>query len=568
MQGIGVSPGISIGKAYVLRQRKEVASGVVLSDDAAVLQEITQYREAVKLSVEEVQELFDKVVEEERDILEVQLELLQDPQLESDVLARISSDKMTARDAVLVVIGLAIQLFEQMEDEYLKARAADVQDAGNRIVRHLSGSADAHISSAGSTAGAGSTASTGIPRSRPGADEPLIIIAEDLSPSDTIGMDRNKVLGFATQSGGKTSHVAIVARLRGLPAVVGCGGELDGIVDGDLVVLDGSHGLVLVNPTAAIVEEYRKKQEIFRQEIQRLEALKDQPAVTTDGVRIELLANIATAEDMDRALAFGAEGVGLLRTEMLFMERDSFPTEDEQVRYYKTILLRAGNRMVTIRTLDIGGDKPLPYFELPEEDNPFLGYRAIRICLDRKDIFLTQLRAILRASVFGNCRIMLPMISGVQEVRQARSCLEEAKEELLRSGVSFDTTIKMGIMIEVPSAAVIADLLAKEADFFSIGTNDLCQYVLAADRMNKQIKDLYDPYHPAVLRLIRYVIEQGHLQGIPVGMCGELAGDPQATSLLLGMGLREFSMNAPAIPAIKDILLRSSETAARKNFQL
>jgi len=555
MQGIGVSPGISIGKAYVLRQRKEVASGVVLSDDAAVLQEIAQYREAVKLSVEEVQELFDKVVEEERDILEVQLELLQDPQLESDVLARISSDKMTARDAVLVVVGLAIQLFEQMEDEYLKARAADVQDAGNRIVRHLSGSANALISSAGSTAGAGD-------------EEPLIIIAEDLSPSDTIGMDRNKVLGFATQSGGKTSHVAIVARLRGLPAVVGCGGELDGIVDGDLVVLDGSHGLVFVNPTAAIVEEYRKKQEIFRQEIQRLEALKDQPAVTTDGVRIELLANIATAEDMDRALAFGAEGVGLLRTEMLFMERDSFPTEDEQVRYYKTILLRAGNRMVTIRTLDIGGDKPLPYFELPEEDNPFLGYRAIRICLDRKDIFLTQLRAILRASVFGNCRIMLPMISGVQEVRQARSCLEEAKEELLRSGVSFDTTIKMGIMIEVPSAAVIADLLAKEADFFSIGTNDLCQYVLAADRMNKQIKDLYDPFHPAVLRLIRYVIEQGHLQGIPVGMCGELAGDPQATSLLLGMGLREFSMNAPAIPAIKDILLRSSETAARKNFQL
>ena len=557
MQGIGVSPGISIGKAYVLRQRKEVASGVVLSDEAAVLQEIGRYREAVKLSVDEVQELFVKIVGEERDILEVQLELLQDPQLENDVMARISGDKMTARDAVLIVIGLAVQVFEQMEDEYLKARAADVQDAGNRIVRHLSGSA-----------GARSPTATGVLRSGPGDDEPLIIIAEDLSPSDTIGMDRSKVYGFATQSGGKTSHVAIVARLRGLPAVVGCGGELDGIVDGDLVVLDGSHGLVLVNPTAAIVEEYRKKREIFMQEVQRLEALKDRPAVTIDGVRIELLANIATADDMEQALAFGAEGVGLLRTEMLFMERDSFPTEDEQVRYYKTILLRADNRMVTIRTLDIGGDKPLPYFKLPEEDNPFLGYRAIRICLDRKDIFLTQLRAILRASVFGKCRIMLPMISGVQEVRQARGILEEAKEELLRSGIAFDTAIKMGIMIEVPSAAVIADLLAKEADFFSIGTNDLCQYVLAADRMNKQIKDLYDPYHPAVLRLIRYVIEQGHLQGIPVGMCGELAGDPQATSLLLGMGLREFSMNAPAIPAIKDILLRSSETAARKNFQL
>ncbi|HEY4289100.1 MAG TPA: phosphoenolpyruvate--protein phosphotransferase [Puia sp.] len=555
MQGIGVSPGISIGKAYVLRQRKEAASGTVLSDEAAVLQEIGRYREAVRSSVEEVQELFENVAGEERDILEVQLELLQDPQMESDVLARISSDKMTARDAVLMVIGLAVQVFEQMEDEYLKARAADVQDAGSRMVRNLSGIA-------------ASTTGTGIPRSGSGDDEGLIIIAEDLSPSDTIGMHRSKVHGFATQSGGKTSHVAIVARLRGLPAVVGCGGELGRIVDGDLIVLDGSHGLVLVNPAAAIIEEYRKKREILIQEVRRLAALKDQPAVTTDGVRIELLANIATAEDMDQALALGAEGVGLLRTELLFMDRDSFPTEDEQVRYYKTILLRAGNRMVTIRTLDIGGDKPLPYLELPEEDNPFLGYRAIRICLDRKDIFLTQLRAILRASAFGKCRIMLPMISGVQEVRQARVVLEEAKEELLGSGITFDTSIKMGIMIEVPSAAVIADLLAREADFFSIGTNDLCQYVLAADRMNKQIKDLYDPYHPAVLRLIRYVIEQGHLQGIPVGMCGELAGDPQATSLLLGMGLKEFSMSAPSIPAIKDILIRSSETAARKNFQL
>ncbi|HTI94577.1 MAG TPA: phosphoenolpyruvate--protein phosphotransferase [Puia sp.] len=555
MKGIGVSPGISIGKAYVLRQRKEVASGVVLTDESAVLQEIGRYGEAVKLSVKEVQELFEKVVKEERDILEVQLELLQDPQLETDVRTRISSDKMTARDAVLMVIGLAVQVFEQMEDEYLKARAADVRDAGNRIVRNLSDGTGRNLSGS-----AGSLISN--------SGEGLIIIAEDLSPSETIGMDRSKVVGFATQSGGKTSHVAIVARLRGLPAVVGCGGELDGIVDGDRVVLDGNQGLVLVNPDASIVDEYRKKREIFIQEVRRLETLKDQPAVTTDGVKIELLANIATAEDMEQALAFGAEGVGLFRTELLFMERDSFPTEDEQVEYYKTILLQAGNRIVTIRTLDIGGDKPLPYLELPEEDNPFLGYRAIRICLDRKDIFLTQLKAILRASVFGKCRIMLPMISGVREVQQARAILEEAKEELFRSGIAFDTSIKMGIMIEVPSAAVIADLLAKEVDFFSIGTNDLCQYVLAADRMNKQIKDLYDPYHPAVLRLIRFVIEQGHLQGIPVGMCGELAGDPQATSLLLGMGLTEFSMNAPAIPTIKDILIQSSEAAARKNFQL
>ncbi|SRR5260221_3559889 len=550
MQGIGVSPGISIGKAYVLHQRKEVASGILLPDEAAVLREVGRYREAVKRSVEEIQDLFARAPEEEKDILEVQLELLQDLQMETDVLKKIEDDKMTARDAVLLVTELAVLVFEQMEDEYLKARGADVQDAGYRIIKNLSG--------AGNLSGAAEAG--------PGMGKGLIIIAEDLSPSDTIGMDRSKVHGFATQSGGRTSHVAIVARLRGLPAVVGCGEVLAGIVDGDLVILDGSEGLVLVNPTAAVVAEYRRKRETFIAEARRLEALKDRPALTTDGVRVELLANIATAEDMEQALAFGAEGVGLLRTELLFMERNSFPTEDEQVEYYKTILLRAGSRMVTIRTLDIGGDKPLPYFGLPKEDNPFLGYRAIRICLDRKDIFLTQLRAILRASVFGKCRILLPMISSVQEVRQARVILEEAKEELIRSGASFDAAVALGIMIEVPSAAVIADLLAKEVDFFSIGTNDLCQYVLAVDRMNQQIKDLYDPYHPAVLRLIQYVIEQGHLRGIPVGMCGELAGDPQATSLLLGMGLREFSMNAPSIPAVKDIIIRSSAAAARKNF--
>lgn len=546
MQGIGVSPGISIGRAYVLRRHKEVASGRLLPDEAAVLQEVERYREAVKRSVEEIQSLFAQASEEENAILEVQLELLQDPQMEMDVLARINGDKMTARDAVIRVTELAVSVFEQMEDEYLKARGADVKDAGYRIVKNLSGRAEV-----GDEMGEG-----------------MIVIAEDLSPSDTIGMDRSKVHGFATQSGGRTSHAAIVARLRGLPAVVGCGEVLAGIVDGDLVILDGSEGLVLVNPTVAVVAEYRTKRELFIEEARRLETLKDQPALTTDGVRIQLLANIATAADMEQALTFGAEGVGLLRTELLFMERDSFPTEDEQVEYYKTILLRAGSRMVTIRTLDIGGDKPLPYFELPKEENPFLGYRAIRICLDRKDIFLTQLRAILRASVFGKCRIMLPMISSVQEVRQARVVLEEAKEELTRSGVAFETAIALGIMIEVPSAAVIADLLAKEVDFFSIGTNDLCQYMLAVDRMNQQIKDLYDPYHPAVLRLIRYVIEQGHLRGIPVGMCGELAGDPRATTLLLAMGLREFSMSAPAIPAIKDILLRSNAEAARKNFQL
>jgi len=546
MQGIGVSPGISIGKAYVLRQQKEMVSGIVLADETALQLEITAYREAVQLSVTDIQRLFAQASEIERAILDVQLELLQDPQLESDVLERIREDRMTARDAVLLVTERAVQVFAQMNDEYLSARGADVQDAGNRIVKNLS------RSNAGS----------------PELGEGLILIAKDLSPSDTIGMDRSKVFGFVTQTGGRTSHAAIVARLRGLPAVVGCGEALHAIADGDLVIVDGAEGLVLVNPDAAVVADYRKKQELFMIEARRLESLRDLPAITIDGVKIQLLANIATAEDLDQALNLGAEGVGLLRTELLFMERDYFPTEEEQFDFYKTILLRAGDKPVTIRTLDIGGDKHLPYFGLPKEENPFLGYRAIRISLDRTAIFRTQLRAILRAGVFGNCRILLPMISSVKEVQQAKEIIGETKKELAAEAVDFDPAVATGIMIEVPSAAITADLLAKEVDFFSIGTNDLCQYTLAVDRMNEQIKDLYDPYHPAVLRLIQFVIEQGHLQGIPVGMCGELAGDPQATSLLLGMGLKEFSMAGPAIPAIKDNLIRSSVEKARKNFRL
>jgi phosphotransferase system enzyme I (PtsI) len=551
MQGIGVSPGISIGRAFVLRRRKEVATGIVLADEAAVQREVDRYREAVQVSVGEIRQLFSVASEEEKSILEVQQELLQDPQMESDVLERVRREKMTARDAVLVVTELAVRVFTEMDDEYLRARGADVQDAGNRIARNLSEAVASPEADA-----------------RAGMGEEMIVIAQDLSPSDTIGMDRGKVAGFATQAGGRTSHTAIIARLRGLPAVVGCGAVLEGITDGDLVILDGGEGLVLVNPGIAVVEDYRIKRERFIEEVRQLEALDDQPAVTKDGIRIELFANIGTLEDMEQALALGAEGVGLLRTEMLFMERESFPTEEEQFNFYKAIVLRAEGREVTIRTVDIGGDKPLPYLGLPKEENPFLGYRGIRVCLDRKEFFLTQLRAILRASAFGNCRILLPMISSVNEVREAKSILREAKEHLNSYGVAFDADIPLGIMIETPSAALTADLLAKEADFFSIGTNDLCQYVLAVDRMNERLKQLYDPFHPAVLRLIRYVIEQGQLRDIPVGMCGEMAGDPEAVQVLLGMGLREFSMAATAIPVIKDILLQSSEEEARKNLRL
>ncbi len=397
----------------------------------------------------------------------------------------------------------------------------------------------------------------------PGDGADLILVAGDLAPSDLVSMNNSRVTGFVTRAGGKTSHVAIVARLRSVPAVVGCGEGLDAIANGDMLVLDGATGVLLVNPGTDLIQHYQEKREEYLATIRLLQSLKEKEAVTTDGIAIRLEANIGTAEDMGQALEQGAQGVGLLRTELLFMQSDHLPTEEEQFAFYKNVLLRSGGRMVTIRTLDIGGDKQLPYFGLPKEENPFLGYRAIRISLDQKDLFLTQLKAILRSSVFGKCRILLPMIGSIREIRQAKAILAEAKAELAASRQPFDAYVGVGIMIEVPSAAIAADLLAKEVDFFSIGTNDLCQYTLAVDRMNEKIRELYDPFHPAVLRLIRYVIEQGHRYKIPVGMCGELAGDPQAALLLMGMGLEEFSMNAPSIPVIKHIILHNSIVEAR-----
>lgn len=540
MKGIGVSPGIAIGRAWVLRSKKERAGGVLLADDKAVEREIELYRGAVEqaaLSLEGMLEQAGAAAE----ILGVQLELLYDPLWESAVIDRIRR-RSTARDAVLGATEQVMQLFLEMEDAYMRERATDIRDMGNRLVRVLDGEALA-------------VEPLVIPNAGPGEPD-WVVVAEELTPSDTVGLN-TWVVGFVTQAGGATSHAAIVARLRGLPAITGVTGILGSVVNGDWLVLDGETGIVLVNPSLVEMEIYTAKQQAFANRLLLLAGLKDREAVTPDGVRIELLANIAGAADMEAALAQGAEGVGLLRTELLFMDREALPTEEEQFQFYKNVLLRAGGRPVTIRTLDIGGDKPLPYLGLAPEANPFLGYRAIRICLDRPALFLTQLRAILRASVFGKCRIMFPMIGGVEELRQAKAFVVVAQEDLRAQGVAFDVSVPVGVMIEIPSAALTADLLAKEADFFSIGTNDLTQYVLAVDRMNEQIAALYDPYHPAVLRLIKEVIEQGHRHNVPVGMCGELAGDPRATELLLGMGLREFSMSAGSIPLVKEVILGS-----------
>jgi phosphoenolpyruvate-protein phosphotransferase (PTS system enzyme I) len=544
MQGMGVSLGISIGRAVVVKDHAMAATGILLENEDDIAREIQKYKEAVSLSIGELQLVIAGAGDLEVDILETHIELLSDPQMESDVLEKIRTEKKNARDAVVEVIGAFAQVFINMNDDYLRERAADVQDVGKRILRNLH---------------PGQTPLSG---SIPSDEATFILVADDLSPSETITMDTSRVIGFVTRLGGATSHAAIIARSRAIPAVVGCGDGLEEIKDGDILILDGGSGLVLINPDADITAAYMAKRTEFIEKVRRLQSEKDTPAATTDGMRIKLLANIATVADLESALQQGAEGVGLLRTELVFMQRESFPSEDEQFVFYRNIALRSGGFPVTIRTIDIGGDKPLPYFRLPEEQNPFLGYRAIRICLDRQDIFLTQLKAILRASAFGKLKILFPMISNVQEIRSAKAILARAKNELLESQIPFDTDIPAGIMIEIPSAAIMADLLAKEVDFFSIGTNDLCQYTLAVDRMNEKIKDLYDPFNPAVLRLIQHTIVQAHKHNIPVSLCGELAADPGATLLLIGMGLEEFSMNSPSIPAIKNIILHTSRAEA------
>ena len=545
MKGIGVSPGISIGRAFVIRKREAALTGLLLKDEEAIQTEMEKYDKAVLASVEEIESIMgnEKLLlrRESIGILETQIEFLGDPQIKDNVFQKIKEEKKSVNDSLIEVIRETVELFKNMQDEYMSARSSDVQDIGNRILKHLNM----------------------IPGLDPQKFAPdTILIAEDITPSDMITMDTTYVIGFATQAGGKTSHAAIIARSRGIPAVVGCGEGLTTIASNDLVILDGGNGLVLVNPDPESLKQYQAKKQANAAKSDLLRTLKDIPCRTTDGETIHLLANIAKSEDLDQVSDNGGEGVGLLRTELLFMGRNSFPSEEEQFVFYKKIALKSGGKPVTVRTLDIGGDKQLPYFGLPAEQNPFLGYRAIRICLDRQELFITQLKAILRASAFGNFKILFPMISNIQELRLAKSILASAKSKLSQEQKAFAGNIATGIMIEIPSAALTADLLAKEVDFFSIGTNDLCQYTLAVDRMNEKVKDLYDPFHPGLLRLIRYVIEQGHKNKIPVALCGELAADPLATGLLLGMGLKEFSMNAASIPFIKNSINNTSMLTA------
>lgn len=547
-KGIAASNGIVIGEAFL------VAEGEVEVPRRQLSQAETQAEKArlaaaqvkTKEQLENIRDgLRMKAGADEAAIFDAHLMLLEDPMLAEGINVLIEGG-LNAEAAVQDTGENFAAMFAAMDDDYMRERAADIRDITKRWVNNLLG------------VETGSLASLA---------RPVIVFARDLAPSDTAQMDKEKVLAFVTEIGGRTSHSAIMARSLEIPAVVGAGKFGEKVKDGDVVIVDGSQGDVLVNPDEATLTQYRERQQKLAERKDLLSQLKELPAVTKDGFEFELAANIGTPNDAPAALANGAKGVGLYRTEFLYMDRSDMPSEDEQYQAYRQVLEAFGNHPVIIRTLDIGGDKKLPYLKMEDELNPFLGNRAIRLCLNNPEIFKTQLRAILRAAVSGNAWIMLPMVATLDEVRRTKVVLAEVERELEQEGKDFARTYKLGIMIEIPAAAVAADKFAKEVDFFSIGTNDLIQYTCAADRMNEQVSYLYDPFNPAVLSLIDNVIQAAHANNIFVGMCGEMAGEPLAAPLLVAMGLDEFSMSASSIPQVKEVIRSLSREACLKLWE-
>ncbi len=536
-KGIVASKGFAIGKAFV-KSSEEYQAGNEPSVSTA--EEVTKLQSAIENAKNELVKLREKtrieMGNQEAAIFDSHLMFLDDPEFTGSAINNVQAQGITAAKAVHDIMNTYVEVFANIEDEYLRERVADLKDVGGRLLKNLQGKPDSGLDE--------------LPQN-------VVVVAHDLTPSDTAQMDKSKVVAFITDTGGPTSHSAIMARTLEIPAVVGLENITELVKTGDRIIVDGFEGGVIINPDEATLVTYKDKKNQLEMERNQLKSLIHTPVITKTGKCIVLAGNIGRPEDVTKVLAAGAEGIGLFRTEFLYMEREKLPTEEDQFQAYKQVAEVMGDKPVVIRTLDIGGDKKLPYLPLPEEMNPFLGLRAIRLCLNRKDLFKTQLRALLKATVYGNIQIMFPMISSVEEFLKAKGIVKECMAELEAEKKPFNEKVQIGIMIEIPSAALLAEELAKEADFFSIGTNDLTQYTLAVDRMNKNVSYLYNPMHPAVLHLIKITIEAAHKEGKWCGICGEMAGDPNAIPILLGYGMDEFSMSASMILEARRTIINS-----------
>ncbi|ANF97640.1 phosphoenolpyruvate--protein phosphotransferase [Paenibacillus bovis] len=545
IQGIAAAAGVAIGKAFVLPTWEWDVPDQKL-DTVDLTQEFERLYEGIRTSKHEIESMKNEFEEiagpEESSIFDAHIAILEDPEFMNEIRGLIERQYKAAEVAVQEATDHFVTMFDLLDDEYMKERAADIKDVGNRLLKHLLGAPEVTL---------------------PTDTQPYILVAKELPPSQLVHLNPQHVLGIVTMMGGKTSHSAIMARALGIPLVSGLENELESLIQtGEMVVVDGDQGRVYVEPDAQTVESYQRLRTEQQQRKRQLALLTSVEPVTADGVKMRLSANISSIKELDIALNHGAEGVGLFRTEFMYMDRKSLPEEQEQFEIYRMVAEKSKGQPVVIRTLDIGGDKELDYFELPEEENPFLGYRAIRICLDHPEMFRTQLRAILRASAYGKVKIMYPMISSLEELRRANEALKQAKQELDQREIHYDSDIEVGIMIEVPAAVAIADLLAEECDFFSIGSNDLVQYVLAVDRMNEHIAHMYNPYHPAVLRMLRTTVEAARASGIPVSICGEMAGDERSLPFWMHLGVRQLSMSPQSLLRIKQSILHTSSTEA------